>query len=151
AHFNHQLRGAASDADERLVESTAKRLGLAFVREPWQHEQRTESTAFGPEMAARLARHKFLARAARFYKISTIALAHHADDQSELFFLRLLRGSGGEGLSGMKWRAPSPVDGDCALIRPLLDVRRIDLEAYAREHGVAFREDASNLDTRYDR
>ncbi len=151
AHFNHRLRGAASDADERFVQRAAKRLGLGFVSERWPRERQTTAKQLGLEMAARLARHEFLARSARLYKASTIALAHHADDQSELFFLRLLRGSGGEGLSGMKWRGPSPADGRYALIRPLLDVRRADLEAYAQERRLGFREDASNRDARHDR
>ena len=64
------------------------------------------------EMAARELRHGFLARTARRRHIPTVALAHHADDQLELFFLRLLRGSGGEGLAGMKWRTPSASDAD---------------------------------------
>jgi tRNA(Ile)-lysidine synthase len=151
AHFNHRLRGAASDGDERLVRHAAKRLGLGFVSERWPRERQTTAKQLGLEMAARLARHEFLARSARFHRTSTIALAHHADDQSELFFLRLLRGSGGEGLSGMKWRGPSPADGWCMLVRPLLDVRRVDLEACARERRIHFREDASNRDARRDR
>ena len=73
------------------------------------------------EMAARKLRHDFLARTARRRHIPIVALAHHADDQLELFFLRLLRGSGGEGLAGMKWRNPSPSDAEVQLVRPLLD------------------------------
>ena len=151
AHFNHQLRGAASDADERLVKRAAKRLGLGFVSERWPRDQQAPAKQLGLEMAARLARHLFLARAARFDKAPTIALAHHADDQTELFFLRALRGSGGEGLSGMKWRRPSPADRRCTLIRPLLEVRRIDLQAWAHERRISYREDASNRDVRRDR
>jgi tRNA(Ile)-lysidine synthase len=96
------------------------------------------------EMAARKLRHETLARMARQHRRSTIALAHHADDQVELFFLRLFRGTSGEGLAGMKWRAPSPADSSIALVRPLLDVGRTELERYARENKVHFREDASN-------
>ena len=150
-HFNHRLRGTASDADERLVERVAQRLGLEFVCERRRRDWKGTAKQLGLEMAARLARHQFLARAARQHKTSTIALAHHADDQSELFFLRALRGSGGEGLSGMKWRGSSPADRRCTLIRPLLDVRRTDLEAFARACGIRHREDSSNRDTRHDR
>src|SRR5260370_14684845 len=70
------------------------------------------------EMAARGLRHEFLARSACNRGVETIALAHHADDQVELFFLRLLRGAGGEGLAGMKWTGPSPTDPPVTLIRP---------------------------------
>jgi len=151
AHFNHRLRGAASDADKRLVERAAKGLGLGFVTDCWPRDRQAAAKQLGLEMAARLARHEFLARSAQLHRIPTIVLAHHADDQSELFFLRLLRGSGGEGLGGMKWRGPSPVDVRYTLIRPLLDVRRVELDAWARERRIHFHEDASNCDVHHDR
>ena len=151
AHFNHKLRCAASEADQRLVERAAKGLGLGFVTDCWPRDRQAAAKQLGLEMAARLARHEFLARVARLHRIPTIVLAHHADDQSELFFLRLLRGSGGEGLGGMKWRGRSPADGRCTLIRPLLDVRRLELEAWARERRIQFREDASNRGVHHDR
>ena len=89
-------------------------------------------------MAARKLRHEFLARAARQRKIRVVALAHHADDQVELFFLRLLRGAGGEGLAGMKWCSPSPADPKIRLIRPLLDATREGLRRFARENKIPF-------------
>ena len=73
-----------------------------------------------------------------------MAVAHHSDDQVELFFLRLLRGAGAAGLTGMKWRAPSPADSKIRIVRPLLDVSRAELEQFAREQKIQFREDASN-------
>ena len=76
--------------------------------------------------------------------IRIVALAHHADDQVELFFLRVLRGAGGEGLAGMKWRSPSPVDGKITLVRPLLDVTKDELRDFARENKIRFREDKTN-------
>jgi tRNA(Ile)-lysidine synthase len=96
------------------------------------------------EMAARQLRHEFLARTARRLRIRTVALAHHADDQVELFFLRLFRGAGGEGLGGMKWSSPSPCNSTVRLIRPLLDQSKSTLRSYAGEHGVSFREDSTN-------
>ena len=144
AHFNHQLRGRASAADEKLVRTAAAKLGLPF------HVARADVKTFASqaklsiEMAARKLRHEFLAHVAREQKISTIALAHHADDQAELFFLRVLRGAGGEGLAGMKWVSPSPVDKKLRLIRPLLGFTKIDLQASAQAQAVRFREDASN-------
>src|SRR5262249_60947824 len=96
------------------------------------------------EMAARKLRHEFLARTAREQNFSTVALAHHADDQVELFFLRLLRGAGGEGLAGMKWRSPSPADQGISLIRPLLDFSKAELLAFTRLNKIRFRDDATN-------
>lgn len=144
AHLNHQLRGRSSDADERLVRRTAQRLKLPVVVERVAVAQLARARKLSVEMAARDARHSFLARIARRQHISTIALAHHADDQLELFFLRLLRGSGGEGLAGMKWRASSASDSQVELIRPLLDQPKAALLEYAKENQVQFREDASN-------
>jgi tRNA(Ile)-lysidine synthase len=95
-------------------------------------------------MAARKLRHDFFVRAAKERKIRVIALAHHADDQVELFFLRVLRGAGGEGLAGMKWRSASPVDSKIMLIRPLLDATKAELRGFARESKIIFREDATN-------
>jgi tRNA(Ile)-lysidine synthase len=95
-------------------------------------------------MAARQARHAFLARAARRRRLGTVVLAHHADDQIELFFVRLLRGAGRQGLAGMKWRSPSPADPALHLIRPLLGCTRADLAAFATSQRIPFREDRTN-------
>jgi len=144
AHLNHQLRGRASDADERLVRRTASRLGLRFVAERADVRGGARAWKVSPEMAARKLRHDFLARTALRLRIATVALAHHADDQVELFFLRLLRGSGAEALAGIKPRTRSPSDPRIFLVRPLLGLSKASLRAYADAEGVRFREDASN-------
>lgn len=149
AHFNHRLRGRASDADEQLVRKTAAALKLPVVVEQADVKAFARKSKLSVEMAARKLRHEFLARAARRRKIQTIALAHHADDQVELFFLRLLRGAGGEGLAGMKWRAPSPADKRISLVRPLLDFSKSELLEFARENKIQFREDATNSTTNF--
>lgn len=145
AHFNHQLRGRASDADETLVRHAAAALKLPFVAGRADVKAFARRSKLSLEMAARKLRHEFLARAARRRKMAVVALAHHADDQVELFFLRLLRGAGGEGLAGMKWQSPSPADPEIALIRPLLDCSKPELLAFGRENKIRFREDATNF------
>lgn len=144
AHFNHRLRGRSSDADEGLVRSSAKRLKLACVVEGADVRAFAREERLSVEMAARQLRHDFLARTARARGLCTIALAHHADDQVELFFLRLLRGAGAEGLAGMKWISPSPGDARIALVRPLLDEPKAALLEFACRERIPFREDASN-------
>lgn len=144
AHFNHQLRGRSSDLDEKLVRQTGAALGLPVIVESAAVKTFAQKSRLSIEMAARKLRHEFLARVARERKIPAIALAHHADDQVELFFLRLLRGSGGEGLAGMKWRGRSPMDKRLSLIRPLLNLTKAELEAYATEQKIRFRADATN-------
>jgi len=145
AHFNHQLRGRSSDLDEQLVRRTAAALKLLVTVDRADVNAYAQASGLSLEMAARKLRHEFLARTARADNIPTIALAHHADDQVELFFLRLLRGAGGEGLAGMKWHSPSPMDKRITLIRPLLDWSKTDLETFARTSGIKFRTDATNF------
>jgi tRNA(Ile)-lysidine synthase len=144
AHLNHQLRGRSSDADARLVRRVAAALGLPCVIGRSEVRSVARAGGLSLEMAARKARHSFLARAAAPLALPTVALAHHADDQLELFFLRLLRGCGGEGLAGMKWRGPSPSNPKVALVRPLLDQPKAALRQWAASRKVPFREDASN-------
>jgi len=144
AHFNHRLRGRASRADQALVERTARRLGLTCRVGEGDVRAHARARGLSLEMAARELRHAFLAAAARDLGVEKIALAHHADDQVETLLLRLVRGSGSEGLAGMKWQAPSPADPTRRLIRPLLGEPRATLAAYAAAAGVAYREDASN-------
>ncbi|HMP83249.1 MAG TPA: tRNA lysidine(34) synthetase TilS, partial [Verrucomicrobiota bacterium] len=144
AHFNHQLRGRASDTDERFVQREAQKLGLKTITGRGDVKSFATRNGISIEMAARQLRHEFLTQTARRLNIRTIALAHHADDRVELFFLRVLRGTGHEGLAGMKWRSPSPFDSRVKLVRPLLDIGKADLEEFARENGVRFRQDASN-------
>jgi tRNA(Ile)-lysidine synthase len=144
AHFNHRLRGPAANADERLVLQAARRLGLRAVTGRADVAARARAAGISLEMAGRKLRHDFLARTARRLRIPTVALAQHADDQVELFFLRLLRGTSGRGLAGMKWSNPSPSDPSIALIRPLLDQTKAALREAAEAAGVRFSEDATN-------
>ena len=144
AHFNHQLRGRSSDADERFVAKLAARLNLPFHTARADVKAHARKSSLSIEMSARELRHEFLATTARRLKFRTIALAHHADDQVEQFFLRVLRGAGGRGLAGMRWRAPSPADERIQVVRPLLDVSRAEIETFARANQIPFRDDASN-------
>jgi tRNA(Ile)-lysidine synthase len=100
----------------------------------------------GPEAAARHARHA--AFADELVTDEVLALAHHRDDQAETFLLRALRGSGVDGLGGIRpWRRFAAG----WLWRPLLDRTRAQLHAYAQAHGLPWVEDPSNADIRFDR
>jgi tRNA(Ile)-lysidine synthase len=99
-----------------------------------------------PEAAARRAR--YAALAAELGPDAALLTAHHRDDQAETLLLQLLRGAGPRGLAAMP--AVSRL-GQGWLLRPLLDIDRAELRAYAREHGLRWIEDASNEDTGFDR
>ena len=148
AHFNHGLRGADSDEDQAWTRRLATSLGCVLQEETANLNAGDTDTRESMEMKARRLRHAFLARAAAGWGADAIALAHHADDQAEGFLIRLLRGSGGTGLGGMRWQSPSPADPLIPLVRPLLGESKQALLAEATAAGWTFREDASNQDPR---
>jgi tRNA(Ile)-lysidine synthase len=138
AHLNHSLRPAA-DADEGWCADLAVRLGLPFDarRADIRNEARVRGTSI--EDAARTVRYGFLAEVAAARGATRIAVGHTRDDQAETVLLRLARGAGPGGLAGIFPRAGQ-------VIRPLLDVRRSDIEAWLRGRGQGWREDESNQD-----
>jgi tRNA(Ile)-lysidine synthase len=147
-HLNHQLRGADSDADAEFVRQLAQRHGLPFTIEKRDVAALVAERKLSIEDAARRARHEFFAVVAKQTGIKTLALAHNADDQVETFLLRLLRGAGATGLSGMELERPL---GGVRVIRPLLGVRRNEILEYLASKKLPWREDASNADVRFTR
>lgn len=150
AHFNHRLRGEESDADEQFVRAEATALNLQFWVAGDDVAAAAHVSGESIEMAARRLRHEFLARKAA-ERGAKIALGHHADDQVELFLMRLLRGASIQGLGGMEWSSPSPVRPDVSLIRPFLGFSKLLLQSFARENGLVSRHDRSNDDRKFSR
>ncbi len=108
---------------------------------------------YGTEQAARLARYNALAEMCTQHQVALLLTAHHQDDQAETVLLQLFRGSGLRGLGGMAaLHDDHALLGEgIAMLRPLLDSSRTELEQYAREHAIAHIDDESNTDTRYRR
>ena len=148
AHFNHQLRGPESRQDEEFLRSHSRETGIPSVFGTADVAKLQHKSGKSIEMVARRLRHEFLAKAAVDSNCDRIALGHHADDQVELFFLRLFRGAGTEGLSGMSWMSPSPANPNLLLVRPLLGTWRQKVLDYVRSHKIKYRLDSSNQDTR---
>jgi tRNA(Ile)-lysidine synthase len=141
AHFNHKLRGEASEEDERFVAALAAHHGVPFLC-----ERAAVAEADGNlEQAARRARHAFFSRLIQEGIAHRVATGHTSDDQAETVLFRLLRGSGLAGLAGI---LPVTREG---LIRPMLDVTRAEVEEFLRTRGIVWREDASNQDARFAR
>ncbi|MCL6480105.1 MAG: tRNA lysidine(34) synthetase TilS [Firmicutes bacterium] len=138
-HFNHQLRGAASDADENFVAELATQLGLDFFAGREVVAERARAEGWNLEDAARRLRYEFFERVVREGRADRIAVAHTADDQAETVLAHILRGSGLTGLAGIY-----PVRG--VVVRPLLEVRRQILREYLEHLGQRWREDPSNQD-----
>jgi len=140
AHLHHGIRGDEADADEELVRSLATRLGIPF------HGSRLDPAALrgaGLEARARRVRYAFLHEVARRAGAARIATGHTRDDQAETVLLRLLRGSGARGLSGIQ---PRREDG---VVRPLILASRAEVIAYLARGKIAFREDGTNRDPRF--
>ena len=140
AHFNHRLRGAESDRDEIFVQDWCAARGVDFVSGSADVATLAAETGWTVEEAARNARYDFLRQTAKALGPSTrIYTAHHADDNAETVLLNLLRGTGLAGLRGI----PPQRDG---IFRPLLQVRREELAAFAAENRIPHVEDATNAD-----
>jgi len=151
AHANHQLRGAESLGDEAHVHRFCAERGIRFLRGDLDLHRRD---AIGNlEDRARIARYDFLARAARSHG-SLVATGHTLDDQAETFLMKMIRGAGPGGLSGIAERRvhPDPASGEPVLVlRPFLAVSRSQIEDYLSERNLAYRTDQSNLDPSFDR
>lgn len=142
AHFNHELRvGAGADAE--WVERLARELGREFHGgAPAVPISKMGGASL--EGAARAARYDFFDQAAQALGVGYVAVAHTFDDQVETVLAALLRGTGLKGLAGMPPARPLP--SGAVLIRPLLGLRRSDVEAYLSARDIPARLDPTNLD-----
>ncbi|HXX43809.1 MAG TPA: tRNA lysidine(34) synthetase TilS [Candidatus Acidoferrales bacterium] len=140
-HFDHQLRGAESEADAQFTADLARTRGLEFILDREDVAAAAAKHKWNLEEAARRLRYAFFERVVQEGRATRIAVAHTADDQAETVLAHLLRGTGPTGLGGIY-----PVVG--AIVRPLLDERREGLRDYLRALGQTWREDLTNLDVR---
>ena len=142
AHCNFTLRGEESDGDQQLVESYCRQYGIPLhtIRFDTETEARTHGESI--QMAARRLRYEWFDTLCDQHGYTKIAIAHHADDSIETFFINLVRGTGLRGLTGISDRRGR-------IIRPLLFARRDDITAYAARHAVPYREDSTNATLKY--
>ena len=143
AHYDHGLRGEDSRGDAEFVADLAQRLGLPCHLGQGEVRAAARRDKVSLQMAARKLRLQFLRNIRRRHAYTKLALGHTADDQVELFWLRLLRGAGLEGLKGM-W--PATPEG---LVRPLLAVGKAVLLAWLAQEALPYRVDVSNLSRAY--
>ena len=139
AHFNHQLRGADADEDEAFCRAMAATLGLPIDVGRADVATAARTAGRSIEDVARELRYAFFERVADARGAEAIAVGHSLDDQAETFLLRLIRGAGSRGLASILPRAGR-------VIRPLIDIARADLRAYAADRALPFRTDATNED-----
>ena len=142
AHCNFQLRGAESDEDEVLVRDEAARYGVPCYNRRFETAAEMERTGESMEMAARRLRYAWFDELSRQEGYTVVAIAHHADDSIETFFINLLRGTGLRGLTGISTQVGK-------VIRPLLFASRREILEYAAANHIPYREDSSNRSTKY--
>ncbi len=134
AHFDHGIRHNSAD-DAEFVRQLAGHYNLPFEE---------EQAHLGPDASedqARKARYEFLARVTSKYHADAVITAHHQDDVIETSIINLLRGTGRHGLTSLRSRE--------AMMRPLLEIPKSELIAYATANQLDWREDQTNLDTKY--
>jgi tRNA(Ile)-lysidine synthase len=137
-HLDHQLRAAAEE-DRNYCERLAGSLGREILIDRADVAALARRERCSIEAAARRARYDLFQRALRHFSADVVALGHTRDDQAETFLLRLLRGAGARGLGAMHPRRD-------AVVRPLLDCRRTELQDYLEAQGIAYVRDETNDD-----
>ncbi len=142
AHCNFQLRGKDADADALFVQNLAKTYQIPFFVKTCDARTYAIKEKISIEMAARRLRYDWFEELQQLHGFQKLAVGHNKDDDAETFFIKLLRGSGLEGLKGMM-----PLRGK--IMRPLLFAPRSEIMAYALKHRLAFREDATNASDDY--
>jgi tRNA(Ile)-lysidine synthase len=144
AHVNHQLRGAESERDEAFVRGLARKAGVPYHLLCEDVKAHARKAGVSIQHAGRDVRYAFFSRLAAEHGYQKIAIAHNRDDQVETFLLRVVKGTGINGLSSIPIRRG-------LIIRPFLHSYRSEIEAYAVHHSVPYVEDSSNFKDAYER
>ncbi len=144
AHCNFRLRGEESDAEEAFVRSLAAGLEIPVFVKEFDVDSEVKEKGISVQMAARELRYSWFHELAEQHGFDVIATAHNLNDSVETFLLNLSRGTGIRGLTGIPAR-------NGKVIRPMLFASRKEIGDYARKNSLGFREDSSNLETKYQR
>lgn len=144
AHCNFGLRGKESDEDEKFVEDLASRIRVPFYSKTFETTLYAEAKGVSIQMAARELRYSWFEQIRKETNCNYIATAHHKGDIAETVLFNLAKGTGLEGLHGIK-----PVNGN--MIRPLLFASREQIEQFAKKYKIIWRDDSSNASTKYSR
>lgn len=160
-HFNHKLRGAESDADEDFVARLSREHGLEFISDSDDVAGHASEQGVSVETAARELRYGFFRHLIRLgtpddriAHLNKVVTGHTLDDQAETVLMRTIRGAGLRGLGGIHPHLPiEDDDGEICgeILRPILTIRRRELQKYLREVGQNWREDATNTDESFTR
>ena len=144
AHVNFRLRGKESDEDQFFCQQLCEAWGIQFHTKSFETTRYAEENRVSVQMAARDLRYHWFDTLLKNQKYDCLATGHQADDQAETVLMRIIDGSGPKALAGI------PLTRD-SIIRPMLNIDRASILAYAQENGLEWREDSSNAHTDYRR
>lgn len=144
-HLHHGIRGREADEDEAFVRALAERRSVQFIVERADTPAFAEQHRLSLEAAARRLRYRFFSERIAAKDLDKVATAHTCDDQAETLILRLARGTGRRGLRGIRSSTEQ------GIVRPMLHIRRSQVEEYLRQLGQPWREDSTNAETRFAR
>ena len=142
AHCNFQLRGMESDKDEAFVKKLAEDLNVPIFTQSFETSSYAKKQKLSIQLAARELRYKWFEEVLRINGLDFVLTAHHADDDLETFLINTARGTGLDGLTGIPMRNGN-------ILRPFLPFSRSQIEKYAKDNGIVWREDHTNLETNY--
>lgn len=145
AHLNHMIRGAEADRDEAYAAELCTRLKVPFYAERIDVPQYANAEGISEELAGRNLRYDFFDRICKANGYNKIATAHNKNDKAETVLMRIIRGTGIDGLCGIKYTRGDMV------IRPILDIERRDIEKYCNENALVYCTDSTNLENDYTR
>jgi tRNA(Ile)-lysidine synthase len=147
-HVNHQLRGKDSVRDEQFVRAMGRKFKIPVFVERVNVKRKMKEGNVSLEEAARMLRYDFFERTAKAKRVDKIATAHTQDDQAETVLMRIISGTGLQGLQAIR---PKRKLNGCFLVRPMIEISRKDIEQFATEKKIKFRTDESNRSTEFPR
>lgn len=145
AHVNHCLRGEEADADEEYVRRFCENLNINFKSKRVDINELAKARNISSETAGREVRYEFFRKLREDIKAQKVAIAHNANDQAETVLMRIMRGTGLEGLIGIR-----PVR-DEIFVRPIINNTREEVEEYCRKNKLNPRIDKTNFQSIYSR
>lgn len=145
AHLNHGIRGEEADRDENFAKEFCQSLDVPFLSKTVKAEEIAKAEGLTVEEAGRRERYAFFREVCKMGGQRVIATAHNRDDAAETVLMRIIRGTGTDGLSGIKFVREDGV------VRPLLRISRKEIEEYCTENGLKYCTDSTNADNDYTR
>ncbi len=145
AHLNHMIRGSEADRDESYCAELCTKLSVPFYAERKDVPSLAKDEGISEELAGRKVRYDFFKRICDLKGYNVIATAHNKNDRAETVLMRVMRGTGIDGLCSIKYRR------DDGVVRPLLDVTREDIEKYCEENKLEYCIDSTNSENDYTR